>query len=187
MRPQSAPLKPSFTTLKPSCNMQAAQDTVRDITSDEQPETEPARLKRMEGLKPEVNSLVHVALPEDMTIRDAEVLSSLILDILCQPRHYAYPPPERVLPMVATEREIVDLIIDASEEWGDALQKCDDPEGPSRSKSNQILAEIIRKRIAPLMSNAQGIVAASRSDGPTKEDGTREKPGGHSDDHAPQP
>lgn len=71
--------------------MQAAQETARDLRGDDTPEPNTVRVDRVAALKPEINSLVHVSLPETMTMRDADIISNLILDILLRPQYYTAP------------------------------------------------------------------------------------------------
>ncbi len=69
--------------------MEEARSTVQEYFTDKSHvETETERLMRVENLKPEINSLLHVAMPGDMTVNEVEALSWAIFDILSRPQWY---------------------------------------------------------------------------------------------------
>lgn len=72
--------------------MRAAQDFVSDFNEVTAPtETHEQRVERVADMKPEINNLVHTALPAKTTIAEADVIANLILDILLHPSKYLYP------------------------------------------------------------------------------------------------
>lgn len=44
--------------------------------------------KLMDNLKPAINNLLHMYLPEDITIKECEVLAMVINDMIWNPRNY---------------------------------------------------------------------------------------------------
>lgn len=44
--------------------------------------------RKMEGLKPEINNLLHMYLPDDLTLREVEELAMCINDMIWHPRQY---------------------------------------------------------------------------------------------------
>jgi hypothetical protein len=72
--------------------MKAARDFVSDFNEvTAPPETHEQRVERVADMKPEINNLVHTALPEKTTIAEADVIANLIIDILLHPSKYLYP------------------------------------------------------------------------------------------------
>lgn len=47
--------------------------------------------KHIDGLKPEINSLLHTYLPENTTIKESDALAMAILDMITNPETYLNP------------------------------------------------------------------------------------------------
>jgi hypothetical protein len=54
----------------------------------EQTQTEEQRIKGMDELKPAINNLLHMYLPEDMTLKEVEIIAMTFNQIIWQPKEF---------------------------------------------------------------------------------------------------
>lgn len=50
--------------------------------------------RSMDGLKPAINNLLHVYLPNDITIKDADILAMVINEMIWNPQQFLNPKNE---------------------------------------------------------------------------------------------
>lgn len=70
--------------------MEKAKEFAREVIEDFDLDSENKRTFKefAEIVKPEINNFLHVHLPNSTTIKDAEILSIVILDMLWSPHDY---------------------------------------------------------------------------------------------------
>lgn len=54
----------------------------------ENPTTEEQRIKHMDNLKPEINSLLHQFLPPDLTLKEVETIALVFNEIIWNPKDF---------------------------------------------------------------------------------------------------
>ncbi|MFC4218998.1 hypothetical protein [Flagellimonas marina] len=68
--------------------MEKALERLKEIRSNYENRGEYSHEETLGELKPEINNMLHVYLPDDITIKEAEILSMLILEIIMNPHQF---------------------------------------------------------------------------------------------------
>ncbi len=68
--------------------MEKAIKLIEEMVNEEQVITPQEHEKHMANLKPEINNLLYQFLPDDITLKETELLAMVINDIVWNPRKY---------------------------------------------------------------------------------------------------
>ena len=68
--------------------MKAAKELTQELIN--KPRAEKT-IDHMEGLKPEINNMLHTYLPDDLTIREVDVLAMVINEMVWNPKSFLIP------------------------------------------------------------------------------------------------
>lgn len=68
--------------------MQEAEKMAKALMSEYQEETLIERQEHIGILKPEINNMLHTYLPDDLTLKEVEILAVLIHQIIVNPRRF---------------------------------------------------------------------------------------------------
>lgn len=66
--------------------MQKAKERVQELLTEDSSELQKG--EHMEFLKPRINGMLHEFLPDDTTIKEAEILAMVIHEMICNPDEF---------------------------------------------------------------------------------------------------
>lgn len=67
------------------------QDVLQEQESKPESQSKEEHRKHMNGLKPQINNLLHTYLPEDTTLKESDALAMVINDMIWNPQNYLTP------------------------------------------------------------------------------------------------